>query len=102
MHKINSMKIICWKFIAPMLFAICVLNFANMALAAESSEPLPFDGGKTTWHGFDRYDFIMDEETLVITPFNSPAGEGNSVKDPPKGQRRCIVVVPKVAAPGNP
>jgi len=54
-----------------------------------------FTGEKATWHGFDRYDFIMDEDTLAIAPFKSLPGEGNGVKDPPKGQRRCIVVVPK-------
>jgi len=61
-----------------------------------------FTGEKTTWHGFDRYDFIMDTDTLAITPFTSLPGEGNGVKDPAPGQRRCIVVVPKVVAPGNP
>jgi len=100
-HK-ASFQTRAWKLVAPVLFAVCTLNFANTALAAESSAPLPFDGGKTTWHGFDRYDFIMDAEALAIAPFKSPDGEGNGVKDPPKGQRRCIVVVPKMSAPGNP
>ena len=63
----------------------------------------PFDGEKTSWHdGFDRYDFVMDEETLAIAPFKAPAGEGFGVKDPAKGQRRCIVIVPRQAVPGNP
>ena len=44
----------------------------------------------------------MDEQTLAITPFKAPEGEKFGVKDPAKGQRRCIVVVPKEAAPGNP
>jgi pimeloyl-ACP methyl ester carboxylesterase len=62
-----------------------------------------FDGEKTAWHaGFDRYDYIMDENTLVVSSFKAPEGEGFGVKDPPVGQRRCIVVVPKHPAPGNP
>ena len=54
-----------------------------------------FDGEKSSWHGFDRYDFLMDEQTLDIKP--AIKGKGGA-----KGQRQCIVVVPKVAAPGNP
>jgi hypothetical protein len=29
------------------------------------SQPLTFTGDKTSWHGFDRYDFVMDEQTLA-------------------------------------
>jgi len=36
----------------------------------------PSDAKKTAWHdGFDRYDFVMDEATLAITPFKAPDGE---------------------------
>ena len=62
-----------------------------------------FTGERSSWHqGFDRYDYLMDENTLVITPYKAPDGEGFGVKDPPPGYRRCIVVVPKSPAPGNP
>ncbi len=62
-----------------------------------------FEGEKTSWHdGFDRYDFVMDEGTLAIRPFKRAEDERYAVKAPPKGQRRCIVVVPKSPAPGNP
>ena len=65
-----------------------------------------FDGPKTTWHeGFDRYDFIMDDATGAITPMTAPASEvtGFSVdSNLTDGKRRCIVVVPKKAAPGYP
>jgi pimeloyl-ACP methyl ester carboxylesterase len=70
------------------------------AMAAEP--PVVFTGEKARWHGFDRYDFVMDESTLAITPFSSPADEGDGVKAPQKGQRRCIIVVPQQAAPGHP
>ncbi|MBN9521308.1 hypothetical protein J0H58_22770 [bacterium] len=61
-----------------------------------------FGGDKTSWHGFDRYDFLMDEADLTVQPHKAPAGEGNAVKAPVKGKLRCVVVAPKAAAPGNP
>ena len=65
--------------------------------------PLTFDGDKIDWHGFDRYDFVMDKQTLAITPFKAPAGEqSGELGDSEKGQLRCVVVVPKQAAPRNP
>ncbi|MEY2466166.1 MAG: hypothetical protein QOD03_687, partial [Verrucomicrobiota bacterium] len=88
------------QLVAATLFATGILS-ASPTHGGESSS-VSFDGGKSEWHGFDRYDFVMDEQTLAITPFSAPAGEGAGVKEPAKGQRRCIVVVPKVAAPGNP
>jgi CubicO group peptidase (beta-lactamase class C family) len=71
--------------------------FPAAARGAEAPAPgqVPaavFDGQKTAWHGFDRYDFFMDEDTLAIKTAGGDA----------KGQRRCIVVCPKTAAPGNP
>ncbi len=63
---------------------------------AGPSGPPAFEGEKTTWHGFDRYDFLMDEQTLAITPTVNKGKVGG------KGQRQCIVVVPKSAAAGNP
>ena len=65
--------------------------------------PLAFQGDKIDWHGFDRYDFVMDMQTLAITPFKAPAGEeSGNLGNSDKGQLRCVVVVPKQAAPGNP
>ncbi len=61
--------------------------------------PVPFGGEKSEWHdGFVRYDFAMDEETLAITPFQAPDGEKFGVKDPAKGQRRCLVIAPLAEA----
>ena len=63
----------------------------------------PFTGEKSSWHaGFDRYDYVMDDRTLAVTPFKAPPGEKFAVGAPAAGQRRCIVVVPKQSAPGNP
>jgi pimeloyl-ACP methyl ester carboxylesterase len=62
----------------------------------------PFEGETRSWHGFDRHDYVMDEATFAVTPFQPPASEKFAVGAPPAGQRRCIVVVPKEPAPGNP
>jgi hypothetical protein len=91
------------KLIATFLFGLTV------TIPSPGQEPhrpgdttLVFTGEKSSWHGYDRYDFLMDEETLAITPYKSLPGEGDGVGAPAKGQRRCIVVVPKTTAPGNP
>jgi hypothetical protein len=47
--------------------------------------------------GSDRYDFVMDQQTLAIKP-STAAGE----KSGGDGLARCILVVPKKAVPGNP
>jgi hypothetical protein len=83
--------------VATVAFSIC--SFVGTTHAAEPA----FDGGKSTWHdGFVRFDFVMDDETLVLTPFTRPEKEGFAVGAPSKGQRRCIVVVCNKPAPGNP
>ena len=81
-------------------FSLDVWN-PNQAQAADTY--VPFAGERTTWHDdFDRYDYLMDEASFAITPFKRPGSEKFAVGSPPKGQRRCIVVVPKQAAPGHP
>jgi pimeloyl-ACP methyl ester carboxylesterase len=54
------------------------------------------------WHGFDRYDFVIDETTKQITPIIATAEEGDGALPPDSGTRRCILVAPRHAAPGNP
>src|ERR1700744_2749510 len=84
-----------------LIFSIIGMMFCAVNAMAQS--PIAFDGDKSTWHdGFTRYDFIMDDSTLVITPFKRPAYENFNIQDPPAGKHRCIVIAPKVAAPGNP
>jgi hypothetical protein len=92
-------------FIAIASLAIGIFGIIGTSRCAEPTTPTPFlrfEGEKVDWHGFDRYDFLMDEQSLTFTQFKAPAGEKSGVKDPEHGQRRCIVVVPKVAAPGHP
>jgi pimeloyl-ACP methyl ester carboxylesterase len=65
-------------------------------LTAPATSPAPtsdFTGPHSEWHGFSRYDFSMDENTMEVTPLapnEKPAG------------RRCIIVTPLSPAPGNP
>jgi pimeloyl-ACP methyl ester carboxylesterase len=89
---------------ASCLFAAVLMMAMCCGLGAvKAAETIPvFAGEKTTWHGFDRYDFVMDDATLAITPFKSPPTEGDGVSAPAPGEHRCIIVVPKQMAPGNP
>ncbi len=48
-----------------------------MMAVATAGQPAPFPGQKSSWNGYDRYDFMVDG-------------------------RNCLVVVPKAAAPGKP
>jgi hypothetical protein len=75
------------------VLAAAVFSIASAATAAEGGY-VAFAGAKQQWHGFDRYDYFMDDSTLAI----QEATPGN----PPAGQRRCIIVVPKTPAAGNP
>lgn len=80
-----------------------VLLASVLAPARAADEYTPFEGEKSSWHdGFDRYDFVMDEESLAVEPFKRPEGERYNVGGPPKGKRRCVVIVPKQPAPGLP
>jgi len=89
-----------WLGLSLIVLALLTESFSS-ARAADSY--VPFAGEKSTWHdGFERHDFVMDEATFAITPFRRPAEEKFAVGAPPKGQRRCIVVVPKQPAPGYP
>jgi hypothetical protein len=89
---------------ALMVLAVTGLTTAFRDVStASASDYVPFDGEKTTWHNnFDRYDYLMDENSFAITPFKRPDSEKFAVGNPPKGQRRCIVVAPKEVASGGP
>ena len=85
------------------IIVITVLSTSFLAINNLVAQTVPtFKGNNTSWHGFDRYDFLMDEVSFAITPIKANDEEGTGVKEPEQGKRRCIVVVPKNAAPGNP
>jgi hypothetical protein len=67
------------------------------------TDPAIVQDDKIDWHGFDRYDFALDDQTLTITPVKAPADDqtGN-VTAAVSGQQRCILVMPKIAASGKP
>src|SRR5262249_5161378 len=69
---------------------------------APAQKPGGFTGEKTSWHGFDRYDFLMDRVDRTLKPIKAAPDERNGIKGQVKGQLRCVVVVPKPAAPGRP
>ena len=83
-----------------LLTAVAV--FPNQTRADDTPSVPEFDGPKTQWHGFDRYDFVMDEKTFDIQPYDALASEGDGIQGNTPGKRRCIVVVPRQAAPGKP
>ncbi len=82
------------------LFPAALVAAMLVGLTAASAQPAK--GTKSSWHGFDRYDYVIDEQTLSITPVAKTDEEGMGVSAPAPGTRRGIVVVPKDAAPGNP
>ena len=70
---------------------------------ATAGDAKPFEGKKSSWHdGFDRYDYLIDEETLAIQPFERGDDERFGIKDPPPGKRRGVVIVPRAARIGQP
>lgn len=76
--------------------------FALTLSSIASGEPQRFSGDKTSWHGFDRYDFLIDETDLSIKPHLAAADEGDAVRTQVQGHYRCVVVVPNEPAAGNP
>jgi pimeloyl-ACP methyl ester carboxylesterase len=102
---LNSSGITRNQLVGLAALALVACGVSGRLRGAEPSEPpslAAFAGEKTTWHGFDRYDFIMDSSDLSLRPFKPPAGENFGVGSPPSGQRRCILVAPKEAAAGRP
>lgn len=72
------------------------------AIVASRTAPVRFTGQKTTWYGFDRFDFLMDKAELTVKPLRIASDEGTGVQAQVEGQIRCVVVVPNEPAPGYP
>ena len=81
---------------------LAIVVAALLGVTPILAAPPQFGGEKTTWHGFDRYDFLMDEADLSIKPHKASPDERTAVRTQVKGQLRCVVVAPKKPAPGNP
>ena len=99
--------------IATALLAITVMVAINHDVTGQQPGPSPlngkdaeinasFTGEKTSWHGFGRFDFLMDSAALTVKPLKAFPKEGTGIERQVEGQLRCVVVVPKEAAPGKP
>jgi hypothetical protein len=76
---------------------------AGQSSSSSAATYVPFEGQHTAWHdGFARYDFVMNTETMEVTPFSPPARERFGIGAPATGTRRCVVICPKTSATGNP
>src|SRR5882762_3667865 len=86
------------------LWIALAIGLAGIQLTNQAAEQssAAFEGEKTSWHGFDRYDFLISQEDLTIAPTKAQSDEGDGIKHQIKGRRRCIVVAPKTVAAGNP
>jgi pimeloyl-ACP methyl ester carboxylesterase len=100
MYRSSSFDAVRTGRIVLAALALCSTGVVGMARGAEPSSQVQtqptFDGIKGDWHGFDRYDFLLDEQTLAVKPADGKL-QGHM-----SGQRRCIVVAPKTAARGCP
>ena len=87
----------------PRFILIVLAALTTCKLSVHAGQP-PFTGEKTFLATASRpsYDFLMDQESMAIKPIKAAADEKNGIKGQAKGQLRCVVVVPKEAAPGNP
>jgi pimeloyl-ACP methyl ester carboxylesterase len=88
---------------AGLAFALAAFAWVAAAYADDGIPYVPFEGNAAVWHdGFARYDFVMDDQTLAVTPSEPVQGQGFGIKDPVLGTHRCVVIVPKTPANGNP
>ena len=104
-HRFPEPSAVGSRLAALAAFALVAFSGAGALRGADSAEPpapAPFAGEKSAWHGFDRYDYVMDCAELSLSPFKAPAGERSGIGAPPSGKRRCVVVAPRQAAPGRP
>lgn len=87
----------------PMIAATLLGAIAWFSPTAEAvGAPPELGGEKTTWHGFDRYDFLLDEGELSIKPYRATPEDGTAVRTQVPGQLRCVLVAPNEPAPGRP
>jgi len=93
-----------WKSWIVLASVVALGTGAGADLKPESAQSyIPFEGTPSQWHdGFQRFDYVMDGQTMAIAPFSRPADEQFGIGGPPEGQRRCVVVCPRHPAPGNP
>jgi hypothetical protein len=102
-HSALKQVIPCMIIINKIVLCCYLLTLITVNTASAQTSMQGFADIKTTWRGdYDRYDFLMDTATLAIKPIKTPASEQFGMTDTVKGQVRCILVVPKHMAAGNP
>ena len=57
------------------LAIVFIMAIAIRLPSSAAGAPPLFGDGKTSWHGFDRYDFLMDEADLSIRPYQAAPDE---------------------------
>jgi hypothetical protein len=79
--------------------AIVAASMLSTSIDTKAADaPAAVGPAKATWRdGSDRYDFVMDGQTLAVQPSTAATGKAGA-----DGQIRCILVVPKRAAAGHP
>jgi hypothetical protein len=90
------------RYVLTGFLAILAIIAAHQQAVGQQPERNLFEGEKTSWHGFDRYDFLMDEGALTVKPIKDSPNEGTGINHQVAGNLRCLVIVPKVAARGKP
>lgn len=95
----------------PLAFTVTMVAVQD-ASGQQPGRPLPggaavetareFADRKPLWHGFDRFDFLMDEAALTVTPTEASADEGTGIHRHVEGQLRGVLIAPKETANGKP
>jgi hypothetical protein len=100
-HRTTKDAMKCRFFIG--LFAFAAMPDVDLNVFGQVARtPANFTGEKTSWYGFDRFDFLMDEAALTVQPIKASPDEKNGIDGQVKGQLRCVLVVPKEPALGKP
>jgi pimeloyl-ACP methyl ester carboxylesterase len=77
----NSGRSLRWGFLAAVVVCVVVSSFSGVSetvsgLSEPGPPPAPFPGSKSTWEGFDRYDFEVDgHPAIVVVPKQSLPGK---------------------------
>ncbi len=85
-----------------MLYLKSLLVIAMVFTCSYGASGKEFAGERTSWHGFHRFDFLMNPATLSVSSFKPLAEEGTGASHQMEGAIRCVVVVPEKAAQGRP
>src|SRR5262249_2692483 len=89
LHRTTKHAMKCRFFIGLFAFA-AMLAVDQYAFGQQAGTPGNFSGEKTSWHGFARFDFLMDEAALTVRSIKASPDEKHGIIDQVKGQLRCV------------